>query len=532
MTSQLEQTRSDVDLDSGWDTSTESSSIGAAGDADRLVANFRVVLSRTFGHRADLDVIGQGRGLPPYVLREVLSAEPMRAFMPTRFGGFGDSLAPSQAVMEEASYHSLSLGLTLGISGSLFAQPVAKHGDAEVAGRILSRMVSGGSLGGLMITEPGYGTDALSMRTAWRRQDDEYWVVGTKHWAGLSGWADYFLVMARPGKDDGDLGNGIDLFICEQNEPEQHIKMVEQYPSLGLYGIPYGRNSVDVRLPSTHRLDGGRGGLRMMMDLLHRSRSTFAGSAVGFIHRMADEAVEHCTDRVVSGRQLLGYDQVQARVARLQGQWVCASALSLWTSENAGQSTDLSRVGQSASSVKTVASDYMQESSQSLLQLVGAKGYALNHIAGRGVVDSRPFQIFEGSNDVLYAQMGSELADKMRRSGTSNLREQLSRDEATAAGSELVGAALEINVEERPAQRRLVEIGAIASRVFALSAVQHLADRGFAQEHIALGVATLREDINVWASRLRGSLTPEVSSTPIMAGAWRDLTSPDPAQSA
>ena len=528
MTSQLERAHSDGNLEAVGDTSTPNSSNGAMRDADRHVENFRTVLSRTFGHRADLDVIGQERGLPPYVLREVLSAEPMRAFMPTRFGGFGDSLAPSQAVMEAASYHSLSLGLTMGISGSLFAQPVAKYGDADVAGRILPQMVSSGSLGGLMITEPGYGTDALSMKTAWHREDEQYRVVGTKHWAGLSGWADYFLVMARPGKDNGGLGNGIDLFICEQNEPEQHIKMIEQYPSLGLYGIPYGRNRVDVRLPSTHRLDGGRGGLRMMMDLLHRSRSTFAGSAVGFIHRMVDEAVEHCTDRVVSGRKLLDYDQVQARLARLQGQWVCASALTLWTSENAGQSTDLSRVGQSASSVKTVASDYQQEASQSLLQLVGAKGYALSHIAGRGVVDSRPYQIFEGSNDVLYAQMGSEVADKMRRSGTSNLREQLSRDETTAAGSELAGVALEINVEERPAQRRLVEIGAIASRVFALSAVQQLADRGFAQEHIALGVATLIEDINAWASRLRGSLSPEVSVTPMIPGAWCDLTNPDP----
>ncbi|MGB3828844.1 MAG: acyl-CoA dehydrogenase family protein [Ornithinimicrobium sp.] len=532
MTTQLELTQSEVDPFPARHTSTKGPWIGTAERADQHIKNFRHVLARTFGHRADLDVIGQERGLPPYVLREVLSAEPMRAFMPTRFGGFGDSLAPSQAVMEAASYHSLSLGLTLGISGSLFAQPVAKYGDADVAERILPQMITGGSLGGLMITEPDYGTDALSMKTAWHRDGEQYRVAGTKHWAGLSGWADYFLVMARPGKDDGSLGNGIDLFICEQNEPDQHIKMIEQYPSLGLYGIPYGRNSVDVRLPSTHRLDGGRGGLRMMMDLLHRSRSTFAGSAVGFIHRMVDEAVQHCTDRVVSGRRLLDYDQVQARVARLQGQWVVASALSLWTSENAGTSTDLSRVGQSASSVKTVASDYQQEASQSLLQLVGAKGYALNHIAGRGVVDSRPYQIFEGSNDVLYAQMGSDVAEKMRRSGTSNLREHLAKDDTTAAGSELAGSALHITVDERPDQRRLVEIGAIASRVFALSAVQQLADRGFAQEHIALGVATLREDVNVWASRLQGSLTPEVSATPITPGAWCDLTNPDLMESA
>ncbi len=531
MVSQVERPSMAVSADRcpGPGTAVSGKSGTDAGDAGRLIERFRAVLSRTFGHRADLDVIGQERGLPPFVMREVLAAQPMRAFLPTRFGGFGDSLAPSQAVMEEAAYHCLSLGLTMGISGSLFVQPVAKYADTEVAQRILPRLAGGGSLGGLMITEPGYGTDALSMRTAWRREGDQYRVVGTKHWAGLSGWADYWLVMARPGKDDGDLGNGIDMFICEQSDPDQQITLVEQYPSLGLYAIPYGRNRVDVLVPSTHRLRGDRGGLRMMMDLLHRSRSSFAGNAVGFIHRMVDEAVAHCTERVVSGRQLLAYDQVQARVARLQGQWACASALSLWSSENAGQSTDLSRAGQAASSVKTVASDYLQESSQSLLQLVGAKGYALNHIAGRAVVDSRPFQIFEGSNDVLYAQMGGELADQMRRAGTSNLREQLSRDETTAAGADLAGAQLEINVDEQPAQRRLVEIGAIASRVFTLSAVQDMGSRGFGQDHVSLAVAALREDIDSWTTRLHRSLAPQVCPEPILPGAWRDLTNPSTA---
>jgi alkylation response protein AidB-like acyl-CoA dehydrogenase len=411
----------------------------------------------------------------------------------------------------------------MGISGGLFVQPVAKYADPDVAERILPQLASDGRLGGLMITEPGYGTDALSMRTSWRREGEGYRVRGTKHWAGLSGWADYWLVMARPGKDGGDLGNGIDLFICDQGDDAQQIEMVQKFPSLGLYGIPYGRNRVDVRVPLANRLRGDRGGLRMMMDLLHRSRSSFAGNAVGFIRRMVEEAVAHCSDRVVSGRPLLEYDQVRARVARLQGQWTCASALSLWSSENAGLSADLSRAAQSASSIKAVASDYLHESAQSLLQLVGAKGYALDHVAGRAVVDSRPFQIFEGSNDVLYAQVGAKIADQMRRAGITNLRDHLSADPMTAAGADAAGTQLEITVEERPVQRRLVEIGAIATRVFTLDKVLGLAARGFAQDHISLAVATLRDDVAGWATRLHLSLAPEVSAEPVLPGAWRRL---------
>jgi alkylation response protein AidB-like acyl-CoA dehydrogenase len=58
-------------------------------------------------------------------------------------------------------------------------------------------------------------------------------------------------------------------------------------------------------------------------------------------------------------------------------------------------------LGFEANIIKTVSSDLMQESAQTLVQLVGAAANKLNHIAGRAIVDSRPFQIFEGSNDIL-----------------------------------------------------------------------------------------------------------------------------------
>ena len=74
------------------------------------------------------------------------------------------------------------------------------------------------------------------------------------------------------------------------------------------------------------------------------------------------------------------------------------------SSEKAGIENDLSSEGLEANAVKSVVTDLMQEAAQSVVQLVGAKAYKLDHIAGRGTADSRPFQIFEGSNDILYAQ--------------------------------------------------------------------------------------------------------------------------------
>ncbi|MDZ7681548.1 MAG: acyl-CoA dehydrogenase family protein [Fodinibius sp.] len=68
-----------------------------------------------------------------------------------------------------------------------------------------------------------------------------------------------------------------------------------------------------------------------------------------------------------------------------------------------------------ANAIKTYTTDLMQQAAQSLLQLTGAKGYRLDHIAGRALIDSRPFQIFEGSNDILYQQISESVLKNMRK---------------------------------------------------------------------------------------------------------------------
>src|SRR5690625_5979026 len=91
-----------------------------------------------------------------------------------------------------------------------------------------------------------------------------------------------------------------------------------------------------------------------------------------------------------------------------------------YTSEHAGLEHDMSKDAVSANAIKSVVTDLMHDASQSLLQLVGAKGYRLDHVAGRSLVDSRPFQIFEGSNDILYQQI-SEGDRKSTRLNSSHV---------------------------------------------------------------------------------------------------------------
>ena len=242
----------------------------------------------------------------------------------------------------------------------------------------------------------------------------------------------------------------IDFFICDVAARDQHIVVEEVYQNLGIYMLPYGRNKIDVKIPVAQKLEPHSSGIKMMLDLLHRSRMQFPGMGMGFIQRMLDEAVAHCRDRVVGGRSLFTYDQVQQRLARLQSAFTVCSAMCLNSSHKVSIENDLAPHGLEANAVKTYLTDLMQATAQSLLQLVGAKGYRLNHIAGRAIVDSRPFQIFEGSNDILYIQIGEAIQKQLQRAKNANLLALLSGMELTGLAADRLRKLLDFSVPYPP----------------------------------------------------------------------------------
>ena len=296
-----------------------SEDLGTSVEFETFRDAFQKKLHKVFRMRGDFDAVSTQRGLPPFMMREIQSMTPLSVFIPEEYGGRGGHVHECQSILATASYESLALSLTLGINGALFLQPLTKYGAESIKPPVFERFIEEKNLGGLMITEPDYGTDALSMETSYTETGDgDYHLTGTKHWAGLTGWADFWLVTARRQGADGDLGRDIDFFVADMNQPEQMIEVEEFYENLGLYMIPYGRNHVDIQVPAKHRLQPKSTGIKMMLDILHRSRIEFPGMGMGFLQRILDEALAHCKERFVGGKSLLEYDQVQRRVADIQ----------------------------------------------------------------------------------------------------------------------------------------------------------------------------------------------------------------------
>lgn len=487
-------------------------------DFSAFIKNYRDTLQQHLRDEKNIKQISFQRGLPPYILRDVMDCNPLAVYIPEENGGRGGNVAESLSMLETTSYESLPLCLMLGINGALFLQPVSKYADQEVSSPIFRQFLKKKKMGGLMITEPDYGSDALRMQTQYMEQGDGYRIKGVKHWAGLTGWADYWLLTARSSNEAGELSRDIDFFIYDSRIPGLEVE--EVYQNLGLYMLPYGRNRIDTVVPRKHRLTPKSTGVTMMLDILHRSRLQFPGMAQGYLRRMLDEAITHCKQRYVGGQSLLNYDQVKSRISKLQTYFTTSSAMCAYTSMNAGIDRDLSKEDIPANAIKSVVTDFMHEASQTLMQLVGAQGYRLDHIAGRSLVDSRPFQIFEGSNDILYQQIAESVLKHMRKLKAINLYEFLSQYELTSRASDYLKSSLNFEVDMKIAQRRMVNLGRALGRIISMDLVIRLGENGFRNDLINNSLETLRSEVEQILTRYQSEKHTGVIEDYMDDGNW------------
>lgn len=460
-----------------------------------FLKNYEKILKEVFEKKYSKDEFAIERSLTKDELNIIMKEKPLAVAIPEEFGGRGVHVKECLGVLSAASYESISLSLIFGINIALFLEPVAKYANESVKGDIFKNFLEKQQMGGLMITEPDYGSDALNMQTWNEKVGDSYKVKGIKHWQGLTGMADYWLITSREKGASGDLSRDIDFFICDVSKENQQIVVEQLYKNLGLELIPYGKNIVDIIVPEQYKLIPQSSGLKMMLDVLHRSRLQFPGMAMGFIKRMLDEAIKQCNQRIVSGKKLIELDQVQFQISQIQSAFTVVSAMCFRSSSVSSIENDLSAEGIEANSMKAYVTDLMQESSQTFTQLSGANGYRMSNIGGRGIMDSRAFQIFEGSNEMLYTQIGEMVTKLMKRKKELNIYSFLKEYNLTEKASSFFKKELDFNLMAGISQRKMIELGKVFSRVIASNFVLEMGEKGFRNDLVANCINTIKLEV-------------------------------------
>jgi hypothetical protein len=259
--------------------------------------------------------------------------------------------------------------------------------------------------------------------------------------------------------------------------------------------LPYGRNQVDADLDQSRRLDPDASGLRMMQDFFHRSRLQFPGMAAGYLRRIRDEAYKYCSERVVGGKKLTDYEHVRRQLRNLQAAHTISVAMCAYTAENLDLNEDVSGELLAANSIKAYVTDLMQESADTYLQLAGANGYRNDHLAGQSYVDSRPFQIFEGPNDVLYDQVGKYVLNQMKKESLENFATFVHNSSKFPDVNGDIEPYVSISTDEDLVQSQRVILGQLVAHLFSLDMVQSLSESNYSTDNVRQTESFLRSGI-------------------------------------
>ena len=150
--------------------------------------------------------------------------------------------------------------------------------------------------------------------------------------------------------------------------------------------------------------------------------------------------------------------------------------------------------------MKAYITDLMQEAAQTLTQLMGANGYKAESVGSRGIMDSRPFQIFEGSNDMLYTQISEGVLKMMRKQKVMNLLDFFQSYNLTDRAADYFKSLVNFKVDFDLPQRKVVDLGKIISKVIAANHVVTLGSKGFRGDLIKESIETIRHDIAMLVS--------------------------------
>lgn len=453
-------------------------------NTDRFLTERRSILAQPHGFSRDL-------------VNELHDLGVYRLFIPRDNGGLFERRSTCLELVSLAAHHSLDLSLMLGITSSLFLLPVGRFARPEVRGPVLADFLKRRLLAGMMMTEPEYGTNIMGITTCFIPGGDGYRIKGAKHWAGLSGVGEYWLVSARKQRENGALGRDIDFFIVRSDQPGFNFQKF--YPAAGLNSITYGLTHFDVGVPAENKLCGPDTNIRVLYEILNVSRSSISAIAEGATRRLVEDAAQWCGERVVFGKPLIAYEQVQHRLASMQAaaticsaacQYVCAM---FDEHEGADQYIEIL----TANIVKVATSDLLQMSAQSGVQLRGGQGFRKDHYTGKAFVDSRPFQIFEGSNDVLYEAIAGQLIGEARKLGLATLRETLAKHPGLPPPDMPDDPVRDLPMQTEDSQVDRVLFGKIISRYSAIGMVQQTAATGrltVRPELVANAIAFLRSE--------------------------------------
>jgi isovaleryl-CoA dehydrogenase len=323
--------------------------------------------------------------------------------VPEEYGGLGFGYLEHVVAMEEVSRASGSIGLSYGAHSNLCVNQLRRFGTEEQKRRFLPRLVSGEHVGALAMSEPGSGSDVVSMRTRAERKAGGCVLNGTKMWITNGPEADVAIIYAT--LEPGSGAKGITAFVVERGMAG--YRAAQKLDKLGMRGSDTSELVFeDCFVPDANLLGRPGGGVEILMSGLDYERLVLTGGPLGLMRAALDLIVPYLHDREQFGRPIGSFQLMQAKLADLYATCNASRAYAYAVARacDAGRATRYD-----AAACLLAASESATRAGLEAIQVLGGNGYINEYPAGRILRDAKLYEIGAGTNEIRRMLIGREL---------------------------------------------------------------------------------------------------------------------------
>jgi isovaleryl-CoA dehydrogenase len=322
------------------------------------------------------------------------------------YGGAGLGYAAHVVAMEEISRASASVGLSYGAHSNLCVNQIRRNGTEAQKARYLPRLISGEHVGALAMSEPGSGSDVVSLRLRAERKGDRYLLNGTKMWITNGPDADVLVVYARTQPDSGP--RGITAFLIERGFPG-----FSTGPKLDKLGMR-GSNTCelifqDCEVPAENVLGGVDRGVDVLMSGLDYERAVLAGGPLGIMQACLDVVLPYVHERRQFGQPIGTFQLMQGKLADMYTT-LSASRAYVYAVAQALDRGEVTRYD--AAGAILHAAERATWMASEAIQCLGGVGYTNDFPAGRLLRDAKLYEIGAGTSEIRRWLIGRELFDR------------------------------------------------------------------------------------------------------------------------
>ena len=325
--------------------------------------------------------------------------------VPEEYGGTGADATTTMVALEALGYACADNGLLFSLNAQMWAieTPIVRFGSDEQKLRYLPGLADGSIVGAHGMSEPASGSDAFSLSTTARKEDDDYVLDGSKTFVTNAPESDLFLVFATIDKELGFAG--VTAFVIDKGTPG--LSVGQPLSKMGLRTSPMSELFFDgCRVPAANVLGRPGGGMRVFDVSMTWERGCILASTVGTMERQLERSLAYAQERKQFGVPIGSFQAVSHKLVDMKLRLETSRLLlyHLASLIDAGKPTGLE-----SALVKLHLSDSFVRSSMDALQVHGGYGYMTEYELERDVRDAIGSKLYSGTSELQYAIVAKNL---------------------------------------------------------------------------------------------------------------------------